>query len=51
MKQNLYFFIRYEKIKQGENKWARVEYVLDNVKILLHKPHPRKEIPMYAVLY
>ena len=41
----------YKKVNKGKTGGSRVMFVNDesNVKILLHKPHPRKELLEYQV--
>ena len=38
-----------KKSNKGRTSGSRVEYSLGGVKILLHKPHPRKELYIYQV--
>lgn len=38
-----------KKSNKGRTSGSRVEYSLGSIKILLHKPHPRKELYMYQI--
>ena len=39
-----------KKSNKGKTSGSRAEYVLGNTKIQIHKPHPRKEMPLYRIL-
>jgi len=39
-----------KRSNKGRTSGSRVEYELGNTKILLHKPHPRKELPIYSLV-
>jgi len=39
-----------KKSNKGKSSGSRVEYKLGNLKILMHKPHPNNELPMYALV-
>jgi len=39
-----------KKSNKGRTSGSRVEYVLGGIKIQLHKPHPRKELPIYRIV-
>ena len=38
-----------KKSNKGKTSGSRVEYTLGHIKIQLHKPHPRKELPLYRL--
>ena len=39
----------FEEYNKGKSSGSRVMFVRNNDKILLHKPHPQKEMKTYAV--
>lgn len=39
-------FVRFEK---GKTSGSRVKFIKENIGILLHKPHPQKELLEYQV--
>jgi hypothetical protein len=39
----------FRKSKSGKTGGSRVTFIKDNVPIILHKPHPRKELPEYQI--
>ena len=47
--ESLLISLGFEKHNKGKSSGSRVIFVRGNVKILLHKPHPQKEMKMYAV--
>ena len=43
-------FLSYQRTNKGRTSGSRVMFVSDNhPPIMLHKPHPRKELPMYQI--
>jgi hypothetical protein len=38
-----------KKSNKGKTSGSRVEYSLGNIKIRLHKPHPRNEMLVYQI--
>jgi len=38
-----------KKSNKGRTSGSRIEYSLGDMKIQLHKPHPRKELYMYQI--
>jgi len=39
-----------KRSNKGRTSGSRVEYVIDDVKLSMHKPHPRKELHMYQII-
>ena len=39
----------FEKSNKGKTSGSRVKFIKDNIPIILHKPHPRKELLEYQV--
>jgi len=39
-----------KKKNKGKTSGSRVAFEKDNFSYTLHKPHPRKEIPMYQII-
>ena len=48
--ETLLRFLSYQRAKKGRTSGSRVMFVKDgHPPILIHKPHPRKELMMYQV--
>lgn len=47
--EGLLISLGFEEYNKGKSSGSRVMFVRNNDKILLHKPHPQKEMKMYAV--
>lgn len=47
--QNLLELLGFEKSNKGKTSGSRVKFTRDNVFIIMHKPHPRKELLEYQV--
>ena len=48
--ETLLGYFDYKRSNKGKTSGSRVMYVSENhPPILLHKPHPRKELPVYQV--
>ena len=39
----------FEKSNKGKTSGSRVKFIKDDIPIILHKPHPRKELLEYQV--
>ena len=49
--ESLLGYLSFHKINKGKTSGSRVMFTSDkyNIKIILHKPHPRKELLSYQV--
>jgi len=47
--QNLLEILGFEMSNKGRTSGSRVKFMKDNTPIILHKPHPRKELPEYQI--
>ena len=48
--ETLLRFLSYQRTNKGRTSGSRVMFVSDNhPPIMLHKPQPRKELPMYQI--
>lgn len=47
--ESLLISLGFKEHNKGKSSGSRVVFIRDNVKIMLHKPHPQKEIKKYAV--
>lgn len=39
----------FEMFNKGKTSGSRVKFIKDNIGIILHKPHPRKELLEYQI--
>ena len=46
---NLLELLGFKKSAKGKTSGSRVKYINSGVPILLHKPHPRKELKEYQI--
>ena len=49
--QNLLELLGFTKSDKGKTSGSRVKFKNGNIPILLHKPHPRKELKEYQIKY
>lgn len=47
--QTLLIYLGFETSNKGKTSGSRVKFIKDNIPIILHKPHPRKELLEYQV--
>lgn len=47
--QSLLFALGFELSNKGKTSGSRVKFFKDGVCIILHKPHPRKELLAYQI--
>jgi hypothetical protein len=47
--ESLLGYLGYEKCNKGKTSGSRIMFTKGNHKILLHKPHPRKELLEYQI--
>lgn len=47
--QTLLIYLGFEMSNKGKTSGSRVKFIKDNIPIILHKPHPRKELLEYQV--
>ena len=47
--QSLLISLGFEEYNKGKSSGSRVMFIRNEDKILLHKPHPQKEMKIYAV--
>ena len=47
--ESLLGYLGYEKCNKGKTSGSRIMFTKSNHKILLHKPHPRKELLEYQI--
>ena len=47
--QTLLLALGFEMTNKGKTSGSRVKFIKDGVPIILHKPHPRKELLEYQV--
>ena len=47
--ESLLGYLGYEKCNKGKTSGSRIMFTKGNNKILLHKPHPRKELLEYQI--
>lgn len=47
--QNLLEFFGFEMSNKAKTSGSRVKFFKDNIVIILHKPHPRKELLHYQI--
>jgi len=47
--ETLLLSLDFEKSNKGKTSGSSVEFILDDISILIHKPHPRKELKPYQV--
>lgn len=47
--QTLLSLLGYEMYNKGKTSGSRVKFLRGNSAIILHKPHPRKELLLYQV--
>ena len=49
--QNLLELVGFIKSNKGKTSGSRVKFTNGNIPIILHKPHPRKELKEYQLKY
>lgn len=47
--QSLLLFLGFEMSNKGKTSGSRVKFIRADIPIILHKPHPRKELLEYQV--
>ncbi len=47
--ESLLGYLGYQKYNKGKTSGSRIMFTKDDHKILLHKPHPRKELLEYQI--
>lgn len=47
--QTLLSLLGYEMYNKGKTSGSRVKFLRGNSAIILHKPHPRKELLLYQI--
>lgn len=47
--QNLLESFGFQKYEKGKTSGSRVKFIKGNIPIILHKPHPRKELLSYQI--
>ena len=47
--QSLLLFLGFEISNKGKTSGSRVKFIRGDIPIILHKPHPRKELLEYQV--
>ncbi len=47
--QTLLRYLGFEMSNKGKTSGSRVKFIRDNIPIILHKPHPRKELLEYQI--
>ncbi len=47
--KSLLKYLGFEEFNKGKTSGSRIVFIKGNNKILLHKPHPNKEMKKYAV--
>lgn len=47
--QTLLIYLGFEMSNKGKTSGSQVKFIKDNIPIILHKPHPRKELLEYQV--
>ena len=47
--QNLLELLKFEMSNKGKTSGSRVKFMKDSIVIILHKPHPRKELLEYQI--
>lgn len=47
--ESLLINLGFEEYNKGKTSGSRIIFIRKEEKILLHKPHPNKEMPLYAV--
>ena len=47
--RSLLINLGFEEYNKGKTSGSRIIFIRKEEKILLHKPHPNKEMPLYAV--
>jgi len=50
MKKSKIDFLHQNQLSnKGKTSGSRVRFIKHNIAIILHKPHPRKELPVYQI--
>ena len=47
--ETLLITLGFEKSNKGKTSRSRVKFMKDDIPIILHKPHPRKELLAYQI--
>ena len=47
--ETLLITLGFEKSNKGKTSGSRVKFMKDDIPIILHKPHPRKELLAYQI--
>ena len=47
--QSLLLVLGFERSNKGKTSGSRVKFFKDGISIILHKPHPRKELLTYQI--
>ena len=47
--ETLLIALGFEKSNKGKTSGSRVKFMKDDIPIILHKPHPRKELLAYQI--
>ena len=47
--QNLLESFGFQRYEKGKTNGSRVKFIKGNIPIILHKPHPRKELLNYQI--
>lgn len=47
--ETLLIALVFEKSNKGKTSGSRVKFIKDDIPIILHKPHPRKELLEYQI--
>lgn len=47
--ETLLIALGFEKSNKGKTSGSRVKFMKDDIPIILHKPHPRKELLEYQI--
>jgi len=47
--RNVLESLGFEMFNKGKTSGSRVKFMKDNIPIILHKPHPRKELLEYQI--
>jgi len=47
--ETLLLSLGFEKSNRGKTSGSRVSFVMDSIEVVMHKPHPQKELSPYVL--